>query len=68
MSAKNLEHLEKIKEVVVSSNILEDDEKSDAVKKIEEWVAEDRAFGLLYEELVKLSAKIDPILKEAGLG
>lgn len=66
-SHKHHEHLETIKERINSSDILDQAEKSDGVKKVEEWIAEDKGFGLLYDELLKLSAKFEPILKEIGL-
>lgn len=66
-SHKHHEHLAKIKENIANSELLSEQEKSDGVKKVEEWIAEDKGFGLLYDELVKLSAKFEPILKELGL-
>lgn len=66
-SHKHHEHLEKIKEHIVSSPLLDESEKSQGVKMVEEWIAEDKGFGLLYAELVKLSAKFDPLFKELGL-
>jgi len=65
-SHKHHEHLETIKERIAASEILDASEKSDGVKKVEEWIAEDKGFGLLYDELLKLSAKFEPILKELG--
>lgn len=66
-SHKHHEHLEKIKQHIVASDLLSEEEKSEGVKRIEAWIAEDKGFGLLYEELEKLSAKFDPLLKELGL-
>lgn len=66
-SHKHHEHLEKIKESIASSDVLNAQEKSDGVKKVEEWIAEDKGFGLLYDELAKLSAKFEPLLQELGL-
>ena len=66
-SHKHHEHLAKIKENISASDVLSEQEKSDGVKKVEEWIAEDKGFGLLYDELVKLSAKFEPILQELGL-
>ncbi len=66
-SHKHHEHLQKIKDHIENSDILDENEKSDGVKKVEEWIAEDKGFGLLYDELVKLSAKFEPILQELGL-
>lgn len=66
-SHKHHEHLEKIKESIAASEVLTEEEKSEGVKRVEEWIAEDKGFGLLYEELEKLSAKFEPLLKELGL-
>jgi len=65
-SHKHHEHLEKIRDHIEKTDILSEDEKSEGVKKVEEWIAEDKGFGLLYDELVKLSAKFEPLLKELG--
>ena len=66
-SHKQHTHLESVREHIKASTELSETEKSEGVKKIEEWITEDKSFGLLYEELVKLSAKFDPLLKELGL-
>jgi hypothetical protein len=67
MSNKSNEHLSKIKDHISNTEILSEDEKSEAFKKIELWELEDRASGTLYEELVELSSSIKPILAELGL-
>jgi hypothetical protein len=67
MSTKNLKHLEKIKEAVSQSKAISSDEKSLAVKKIEEWYAEDKGMELLGEQLMKITKEIGPILEEMGL-
>jgi hypothetical protein len=66
-SHKQHEHLEKIRENIKASETLSENEKSEGVKMVEKWIAEDKGFGLLYEELVKLSSKFDPLFKELGL-
>jgi hypothetical protein len=66
-SHKHHENLEKIRENIKASEELSETEKSEGVKMVEEWIAEDKGFGLLYEQLVKLSSKFDPLLKELGL-
>ncbi|MBD3800636.1 MAG: hypothetical protein IE886_04140 [Campylobacterales bacterium] len=66
-SHKNREHLEVIRDNIAASAELSDAEKSDGVKLVEEWIAEDKGFGLLYDALVGLSSKFDPLLKELGL-
>lgn len=66
-SHKDHSKLETIKEAVVKSKHLSDDEKSQTVKRIEEWISEDKAEGIIYEELIELAAGIRPMLAELGL-
>jgi hypothetical protein len=66
-SHKNHEHLEKIKDAVINSKELSEDEKTNTIKHIEEWIAEDKADGILAEELIKIANGIKPILAELGL-
>jgi len=66
VSNKRVEHLERIKDAIKNSDLSEE-EKSDAWRRIEEWYAEDRAFGTLYEKLAEISPKIEAILAELGL-
>jgi hypothetical protein len=63
---KKEEHLQRIKEAIANSNLSEE-EKSNAWKHIEEWYAEDQAFGTLYEKLAEISPKIEALLEELGL-
>ena len=65
-SHKHHEKLEKIKDTIVNANLSED-EKANAVKKIEEWYSEDKGLNLLYDELANISSKITPLLEEIGL-
>jgi len=68
MSAhKHKEHLEKIKDAVVNAKELSQEQKSDSVKRIEEWVMEDKAFGLLEEELLEISEYFETLFAELGL-
>ncbi len=68
MSAhKHREHLEKIKDAVVKSDTLDENQKSDSVKRIEEWVEEDKAFGTLKEELLNISEFFETLFAELGL-
>lgn len=68
MSAhKHKEHLEKIKDAVVNSDKLDENQKSDSVKRIEEWVEEDKAFGTLKEELLNISEFFEILFAELGL-
>ncbi|RUM67706.1 MAG: hypothetical protein DSZ06_00635 [Sulfurospirillum sp.] len=66
MSKSNLSHLEKVSDAIKNAQLSED-EKSEAYKKIEEWYQEDRGMDLLATQLINISAKIEPILKEIGL-
>jgi len=68
MSAhKHKEHLEKIKDAVVESDKLDKNQKSDSVKRIEEWIEEDKAFGTLKEELLNISEFFETLFAELGL-
>lgn len=66
-SHKNLEKLEAIKEAIQKSDNLSEDEKSESVKRVEEWVLEDRAFGTLEQELRKISEYFSELFSELGL-
>ena len=50
-SHKDHSKLEKIKNAVVKSN-LKESEKTDTIKRIDEWILEDKAEGIIYEELI----------------
>ena len=67
MSKSNLKHLERIKENIDKSNELTEEEKSSSFKHIEEWYAEDKAWGTFINELAQISPKIESILAELGL-
>ncbi len=66
-SHKDHSHLEKIKNAVTGSDVLSENEKSETIKHLEEWIAEDKAEGILYEELIEIAAGIKPMLAELGL-
>jgi len=66
MQHKSKEHLEKIKNHIEKLDLPED-EKSNAWRHIEEWYAEDKAWGSLIGELAKISPKIEAVLVELGL-
>ena len=66
-SHKDHSHLEKIKDAITNHPHLSQEEKSESVKHIEEWIAEDKAEGALYAELTKISQNIKPILAELGI-
>jgi len=68
MSAhKHREHLERIKNAVQKAAELDESQKSDSVKRIEEWYEEDKAFGLLKEELLEISEYFEVLFAELGL-
>ena len=66
-SHKHKEHLSKIKDAVASSKELSEDEKTNTIKHIDEWIVEDKAEGIFLEELVELASGVRPILVELGL-
>ncbi len=57
----------KLKEGIQKTNKLSEEEKTSTIKKIEEWIKEDRAFGLIYDELVEYNIAFKEIFKELGL-
>ena len=67
MSQTNLKHLERIKENIDKSSELTEEEKSNSFKHIEEWYAEDKAWGTFLNELAQISPKVEAILAELGL-
>ena len=67
MSDKNLKHLEMIKDTIDTSDSLSEEEKSDSMKRIEEWYREDMASGTFMQELSELSPTIKGLLAELGL-
>lgn len=64
---KDHKHLTKIKESISKSDKLSDSQKSESVKRIEEWALEDKAFGTLKMELSKISEFFEEIFSELGL-
>ena len=64
---KNHEHLNTIKDSVNKTDQLTDSQKSDSVKRIEEWALEDKAFGTLKIELIKISRFFEEIFSELGI-
>jgi len=64
---KNREHLNTIKDSINKTDQLTDSQKSDSVKRIEEWVLEDKAFGALQIELMKISGFFKEIFSELGI-
>ena len=66
-SHKHKEHLMSIKEAVDKTNSLSDEQKSESMKRIEEWVLEDRAFGTLKQELLDISVYFKELFSELGM-
>ena len=60
------ERVEEIKYAIVKSDMLTEDEKSQSMKHLEEWIVEDRAFGLIYDELLEVNEIFKEIFKELG--
>ena len=67
MSKNNLKHLETIKENIDKTDALSQEEKSDSMKRIEEWYAEDKAWEALMVELSEISPKVKTVLADLGL-
>ncbi len=67
MSQSNMKHLEKIKDSISNAHTLSQEEKSESFKKIEEWIADDKAMETWGDDLALISEKIKPILAELGL-
>ena len=67
MSKSNLKHLETIKENIDKTDALSEEEKSDSMKRIEEWYAEDQAWEALMTELSEISPKVKTVLADLGL-
>ena len=59
------QHLEKIRNGIKTSPLSED-EKSDSMKRVEEWALEDKAFGLLEAELLEISEYFETLFGELG--
>jgi len=57
----------KLKEAISKTDKLNEEQKTQSVKHLEEWVTEDRAFGLIYDELVEYNIAFKEIFKELGL-
>jgi hypothetical protein len=64
--SKHTQHLEKIKDAIKTAPLSED-EKSQSMKRVEEWVLEDKAFGTLENELLEISEYFETLFAELGL-
>jgi hypothetical protein len=58
---------EQLKDAIEASATLSTEEKTQSVKHIETWITEDRAFGLIYDELVEVNIAFKEIFRELGL-
>ncbi len=63
---KREEKLQQIKDAINNSNELSEEEKSEAIRLIEEWYAEDRGFEQLVADMEALEAKIADFLRRLG--
>ncbi|WP_281951775.1 hypothetical protein [Nitrosophilus kaiyonis] len=67
---KHHEKLQALKEAIEANPKLSQEEKSNAIAHIEEWYEEDKAQGILWDEiknkLLEISEKLGPILDELG--
>ncbi len=61
------ERIEEIKTAIVTSDILSEDEKSQSIQHLEEWVVEDKAFGMIYHQLLEVNDIFKEIFKELGV-
>ncbi len=64
MSTKH--NIEKIKDAIKVAPLSEN-EKSDSLRRVEEWALEDRAFGTLKNELLEISEYFETLFAEMGL-
>jgi len=60
-------HVEMIRESIKKTTKLDESQKSESMKRVEEWVLEDRAFGTLKEELIKVSIFFEEVFSELGI-
>jgi len=60
-------HVEMIRESIQKTTKLDESQKSESMKRVEEWVIEDKAFGTLKEELIKVSIFFEEIFSELGI-
>lgn len=62
-----MQRYEKLKEAIEKTEKLNIDEKTQSVQHIEAWIREDKAFGLIYDELVEVNIAFKEIFRELGL-
>ena len=59
--------LKRLEKEVKKTDKLSEEHKEKTLSKIREWYIEDKAEGLLGNELLKITKEIEPILEEIGL-
>lgn len=64
--SKHDQRIQQIKESIKTAPLSEE-QKSDSMKRIEEWVLEDKAFGTLTNELLEISEYFQLLFSEMGL-
>jgi hypothetical protein len=66
MSNKDIKRFQEIRNHIDALELSEE-EKTNSYKHIEEWYAQDKAFGTIYQELAAISPKIEALFQEMGL-
>jgi len=66
MSNKDIKRFQQIRSHIDTLELSEE-EKSNSYRHIEEWYAQDKAFGTIYQELAAISPKIEALFQEMGL-
>lgn len=66
MSNKDIKRFQEIRQHIDTLELSEE-EKSNSYKHIEEWYAQDKSFGTIYQELAEISPKIEALFQELGL-
>ncbi len=66
-SHKHHGHLQAIKTAVETTTNLTQSEKSESFKRLEEAYAEDKAFGIITEELLTISEYFEGLFSELGI-
>jgi len=66
MSNKDIKRFQEIRNHIDRLELSEE-EKTNSYKHIEEWYAQDKAFGTIYQDLAAISPKIEALFQEMGL-
>ena len=66
MSNKDIKRFQEIRSHIDTLE-LSKEEKTNSYKHIEEWYAQDKAFGTIYQDLAAISPKIEALFQEMGL-